>query len=78
MHHMWVNARLWPTVRVARVLGCFPRLTRPGPDCAGGRCFGAVGAVVGVISTPPFHCVRVWAVDCAPGEQGCEGRDDGV
>ena len=40
VHHMWVNARLWPTVRVARVLGCFPRLTRPGPDRAGGRAFG--------------------------------------
>ena len=39
VHHMWVNARLWPTVRVARVLGCFPRLTRPGPDRAGGCGF---------------------------------------
>ena len=43
MHHMWVNARLWPAVRVARVLGRFPRLTRPGPDRAGGRTFGADG-----------------------------------
>ncbi|EWC98322.1 hypothetical protein HMPREF1522_1687 [Actinomyces sp. ICM54] len=44
MHHMWVSARLWPTVRVARVLGCFPRLTRPGPDRAGGcRCGGSWG-----------------------------------
>ena len=40
VHHMWVGARLWPTVRVARVLGCFPRLTRPGLDRAGGCCFG--------------------------------------
>ena len=41
VHHMWVGARLWPTVRVARVLGRFPRLTRPGLDRAGGRTFGA-------------------------------------
>ena len=41
VHHMWLGARLWPTVRVARVLGCFPRLTRPGPDRAGGCAFGA-------------------------------------
>ncbi|EJN45436.1 hypothetical protein HMPREF1137_0095 [Actinomyces sp. ICM39] len=41
MHHMWLGARLWPTVRVAPVLGRFPRLTRPGPDRAGGYRFGA-------------------------------------
>ena len=78
MHHMWVNARLWPTVRVARVLGRFPRLTRPGPDPAGGCAFGADGTVVGAFSTPPFQCVSGRAGDCAPGEQGCEARDDGV
>ena len=78
MHHMWVNARLWPTVRVARVLGRFPRLTRPGLNPAGGRAFGADGAVVGGISTPPYCCIGVRSSDCAPGEQGCEARDDGV
>ncbi|EJN51431.1 hypothetical protein HMPREF1138_0889 [Actinomyces sp. ICM58] len=35
MHHMCPHARLRPPVRVARVLGRFPRLTRPGLDRAG-------------------------------------------
>ena len=41
VHHRWSHARLGPPVRVARVLGCFPRLTRPGPGRAGGWRFGA-------------------------------------
>ena len=41
VHHRWSHARLGPPVRVARVLGCFPRLTRPGPGRAVGRAFGA-------------------------------------
>ena len=35
VHHMCPRARLRPPVRVALVLGRFPRLTRPGPDRAG-------------------------------------------
>ena len=35
VHHMCPRARLRPPVRVARVLGRFPRLTRPGLDRAG-------------------------------------------
>ena len=41
VHHRWSHARLGPPVRVARVLGRFPRLTRPGPGRAGGWRFGA-------------------------------------
>ena len=54
MHHMWVNARLRPTVRVARVLGRFPRLTRPGLNRAGGCAFGVDGGC----GSRDFHSPR--------------------
>ena len=43
VHHMWRHARLRSAGRVARVLGRFPRSTRPGLNRAGGRAFGADG-----------------------------------
>ncbi|EFF79090.1 hypothetical protein HMPREF0970_01886 [Schaalia odontolytica F0309] len=75
---MWVKARLWPTVRVARVLGRFPRLTRPGQDRAGGCRFGGCWGILKEGLCSPVRCIGVRAIDCAPGEQGCAGRGDGV
>ena len=73
MHHMCPRARLRPPVRVALVLGRFPRLTRPGPDPLVGALSGRTRAVREVVSAPPFQCVSGRASDCAPGEQGCAG-----
>ena len=39
---------------------------------------GVLAVASGGVCAPPFHRVGMRALDCAPGEQGCAGRDDGV
>ena len=53
VHHRRPCPRLWPPACVARVLGRFPRVTRPGPDCAGGRRFGGAWALAAAARFSP-------------------------